>query len=89
MDVEYNSIERILNAKDEKDTYLIASKNGKYGVVKNSKVLINYSYQGIEYDNDNSIFEIEKNDKYGVMDANGKIIIPIEYIGIELSLIHI
>lgn len=89
LDVEYNSIERILNAKDEKDTYLIASKNGKYGVVKNSKVLINYSYQGIEYDNDNSIFEIEKNDKYGVMDANGKIIIPIEYIGIEIAGIYI
>lgn len=89
LNIEYNSIERILNTKDEKDTYLIASKNGKYGVVKNNKVLIDYSYQGIEYDNDNSIFEIEKNDRYGVMDANGKTIIPTEYSAIEIKGIYV
>lgn len=89
LDTEYNSIERILNTKDEKNTYLIISKNGKYGVVKNNKVLINYSYQGIEYDSENSIFEIEKNEKYGVIDFNGKTIIPTDYIAIEIKGIYV
>lgn len=89
LNVEYNNVERILDTKNEKDTYLIASKNGKYGVIKNNKVLINYAYQGIEYDNNNSIFEIEKNDKYGIIDYTGKTIVPIEYIGIEIDEFYI
>lgn len=89
LNVEYDTIERILDTKNIEDTYLIASKNGKYGVVKNNKVLINYSYQGIEYNSDNSMFEIEKNDKYGIIDYTGNSIIPIEYTGIEINGIYI
>lgn len=89
LNVEYNEIERILDNKNEEDTYLIASKNGKYGVIKNGKVLINYAYQGVEYDSNNSLFEIEKSEKYGIMDHNGKTIIPIEYTAVEIKGIYI
>lgn len=89
LSVEHNEIERILDTKNEKDTYLIASKNGKYGVIKNKKILIDYSYQGIEYDSNNSLFEVEKNEKYGIIDYNGKIIIPLEYEGIEIKGIYV
>lgn len=87
--VEHNEIERILDTKNEEDTYLIASKNGKYGIIKNGKVLTNYAYQGIEYDSESSLFEIEKSEKYGIIDYNGRIIIPIEYTGIEIKGIYI
>lgn len=89
LNVEYNTVERILDSKNAKDTCLIASKNGKYGVVKNGKELINYSYQGIEYDSNNSLFELDKNGKYGIIDYTGKSIIPVEYTGIEIKGIYI
>lgn len=89
LEVEHNEIERILDTKNEKDTYLMASKNGKYGIIKNGKVLINYTYQGIEYDSKSSLFEIEKSEKYGIIDYNGRIIIPIEYTGIKINGIYI
>lgn len=89
LDVQYNTVERILDSKNEDDVCLIASKNGKYGVLKNNKELINFSYQGIEYDSNNAIFELDKNGKYGIIDYSGKSIVPIEYTGIEIKGIYI
>lgn len=89
LNVEYNSVERLLDIKNTKDVCLIASKNGKYGVIKNNKELINLAYQGIEYDRTNSIFELERSEKYGIADYAGKTIIPVEYFGIEIKGIYI
>lgn len=89
LDAEYNSISRILELDDTKDVYIIASKNGQYGVVKNNKILINYSYQGIEYDKNNKIFELQRNSKYGVCNINGQEIIPVQYKEIEINGIYL
>lgn len=85
LEVEYNSIDRIIENVDENENILIVSKNGQYGIVKNNKILINYTYQGIEYDKNNKLFELQKNVKYGITDYNGKEIIPVEYIDIEIK----
>lgn len=89
LDVEYTSITRVLEIEDIKDVYLVASKNGQYGVIKNKKVIINYSYQGIEYDKNNKIFELQRNSKYGIADINGNVIIPVEYSSIQIQGIYI
>lgn len=85
LNVEHDTVERILDIKNEEDTYIIASKNGKYGVIKNNHVFIDYDYQSIEYNNDSSIFEVEKNGKYGVINDIGKVIVPTEYNAIEIN----
>ena len=48
LDVEYNNIQRITDIQDDANIYLIASKNGQYGLLKNNEKIIDYRYQGIE-----------------------------------------
>ncbi len=88
LDTEYNELSRILDI-DDNDVYLNVCKNGQYGIIKNKKVLIPYSYQGIEYDKNNKIFEVQRNSKYGIIDINGNTIIPIEYDEIEVKGVYI
>lgn len=89
LDIEYDVISRIVQSDYIKDVYIIACKNGQYGVIKNSKTLINYAYQGIEYDSNNHFFELQRNEKYGIVDNNGKVILPTEYNDIEIKGIYI
>lgn len=89
LDVEYTSISRVLETENINDIYLVVSKNGQYGVIKNKKVILNYSYQGIEYDKNNKIFELQRNTKYGIADINGNIIIPVEYNSVQMQGIYI
>ncbi len=88
LEVEYNSIERILQ-NDNNDICLIACKNGKYGIVKNNEVFINYSYQGIKYDSNDKLFELQRSGKYGIIDYNGNEIVPIEYKEIAINGMYI
>lgn len=88
LEVKYNSIERILD-NDDKNICLIVCKNGQYGIVKNNKSLVNYSYQGIEYDNTNKLFELQKSAKFGIIDYNGNEIVPIEYSEIAINGMYI
>lgn len=89
LDVEYNDISRILEITDRKDIYLITCKNGRYGVIKNNDTMINYTYQEIEYDNKNKIFQVQRNLKYGVCNIEGKEIIPTIYSEIEFKGIYL
>jgi len=89
LDVEYNYIARVLETDNTKDIYLIATKNGQTGVIKNNKVIINLDYQGIEYESNNKVFELQRNFKFGVADLNGKVIIPVEYTSIELQGVYL
>lgn len=88
LDVKYNSIERILQ-NNNNDICLIVCKNGQYGIVKNNKLLVNYSYQGIEYDNTNKLFELQRSAKFGIIDYNGNEIVPIEYNEIAINGMYI
>lgn len=83
LNVEYNMIYRISGIEEKNKVYLVASRNGRYGVTLNGKILINYEYQLIEFNANNEIFVLNKNDKYGTATINGEIIIPVEKSYIE------
>lgn len=87
--LEYDVVSRVVQNNSMNDICIIACKNGQYGVVKNNQVIINYSYQGIEYDGNNNFFELQRNYKYGIVDYNGKVILPTDYIEIQINGIYI
>ncbi|MCI8655050.1 MAG: hypothetical protein HFJ48_04160 [Clostridia bacterium] len=74
LNLEYNAIIRVQNLGNKDKVYLIASKNGRYGVNINDKTIINYEYQFIDCNN-NEVFVLNKNDRYGVANTKGEIII--------------
>jgi len=76
---EYNEINRIIEIKDNENAYLLASKNGKYGIIKNNKTLIPHVYEEIEYNKANNLFIIQKSSKQGVLSLDGNEILPVEY----------
>lgn len=81
--LEYNDISRVTDVSTDEGIYLIAAKNGQYGVIKNNKIIINNEYQSIDYDKTNKIFILRKNKNYGVADINGKVIISVENTNIQ------
>lgn len=89
LDVKYNSIYRVLELNNAEDVYLIATRNGQVGVVKNGKVIVNYAYQNIEYDDYNNLFILERSSKIGVADSEGNQIIPVDYEQINIKGIYI
>ena len=82
---EYNKLSRITDIKNDNDIFLLASKNGQYGVYKNSDQIINNEYQSIEYNKNNNIFIIEKSKKYGVAGIDGNIIVQTKYSQIDIN----
>jgi len=76
---EYNKVSRITEKEDNKNIYLLAEKSGKVGFLKNSKVILDYEYQDIEYDAFNNVLIVEKNKVFGLMDLEKNIKIPIIY----------
>lgn len=73
---KYNELNRI--QKEAKNIYLIASENGRFGLYKNSKKIIENKYQGISYDDSTDVLILQKNIKYGVASLEGKIIIDVQ-----------
>ena len=57
---EYETITRALEYEDKDDLYLIVRNNGKKGVFKNGKQIIDFNYQSINYLNKGNIFVVEK-----------------------------
>lgn len=85
LDIEYNEMNRIIEIKDKNSVYLVARKDGQYGLLKNGKEVLQYEYQSIEYDDTSNIFILEKTKKYGVSNLDGNIIIPIENKELEIK----
>lgn len=86
---EYDRVYRIPNIEKKNKIYLIASKNGRYGVTLNGKQIINYEYQFVDYYSQIEVFLLQKLDKYGVANIKGNIIIPVENESIEVKGNHI
>lgn len=80
---EYNDLSRVTDLKDNNNAYFIASKNGQFGVYKNSDQLLKNEYQSISYNKNNNIFLLEKSKTYGAADINGNRIIDIKYTQID------
>lgn len=77
LDTNYNEINRI-SKENEENIYLIVSEEGKYGLYKENKKIIENEYQEITYDDNLDLILIQKNKKYGVATLDGKIIIDIK-----------
>ena len=77
LNAKYNEINRIPK-EDKKNIYIIVSENGRFGLYKNSKKIIENEYQGISYDDSTDILILQKNTKYGVASLEGKVIIDIQ-----------
>lgn len=88
LEPEYNEVTRILDIKSE-DVYIIAAKNGRYGLIKNKEEKVDFLYKSIMYNNDINLLSVEKNDKYGVLSLEGKTVVPVEYNQIRFSGIYI
>lgn len=88
LETEYNEIQRITEVK-ENDIYLIAAKNGQYGLFKNKEQVIGNEYQSITYNLTDETLILQKTKKFGVANLDGKIIIPVEYKQIDNTGIYI
>lgn len=86
---EFNELERIIEIEDNDNIYLLAARNGQYGVIKNTENIINNEYQSITYDSKNEVFVIEKSKKYGIAKLDGQIIVPVEYNQIDITGIYL
>lgn len=78
LEVKYNNIERVLDIESE-DIYLIAYDNGKGSIIKNKKEITKYEYQKIEKVENEDLFWVEKNQKYGFLNLRGESILTPEY----------
>lgn len=85
LEAKYNEILRVA---DTEEIILIVSENGKYGIYKGKKELVQPQYESIIYD-DNGNLIIQKNKKYGVMNLKGNIIIDTKYSNIEKNGIYL
>ena len=84
LNTEYNQINRITEI-DNNDIYLYAIKNGQVGVFQNGKQIVKNIYEQVEYDKENGVFIVKKDNKYGVVNKENKEIIPLEYSYIMIS----
>lgn len=80
---KYNDLYRV-NEVNSPDIYIICAENGKYGILKNGKSILNNEYQSVEY-NDNNTFVALKGKKYGVISIDGKTIVPFDYKQIDIT----
>lgn len=88
LETEYNDIMRIKELNDINSIYLIAAKNGQYGVFINNAKIINTQYQSISYDNTIEMFVVERTGQYGAINNKGVEILKTEYSNIEIKGIY-
>lgn len=88
LDTEYSTLSRILNIQS-RDAYLIASKNGKYGLMQNADEKIGFDYQSISYNMDTDLVRVQRNDNYGVLNLRGEVILPIQYKSVKFNGVYI
>lgn len=88
LETEYNEISRVAGISDNDNAYLICAKNGQYGINKKENSILNYEYQSIQYDESNEVFVVEKSKKYGIVNLEGKEIVPVKYNEIDINGIY-
>ena len=64
---------------DSDDTYLVCSENGRYALYKGNNNLTSYKYIDINYNNGTETFTVQKNKSFGLINLDGKVIIPEQY----------
>lgn len=84
---EYNQITRLTQIKS--NIYLIAAKNGQYGVFINNSKIINTQYQSIDYNQDLQVFIVERTGQFGAINLKGVEILPAEYTELTINGIYL
>lgn len=85
---EYDEISRLTNTKD-KNVYLITTQNGKKGLVKNNKEVLENIYDQMEYDSTIELVKVKKDELYGICNLDGNVILNTEYKEISYKGIYI
>lgn len=80
--LEYDSINYLTNYSSD-GILLVLTKNNKNALYANRKFFTEFDYDSMT--SFQSSIKIEKDKKYGLMDATGKIILPIDYDTIEYN----
>jgi len=85
---EYNQITRLTEIKSGK-IYLIAAKNGQYGVFVNNSEIITTEYQDINYNPDMQMFIVERTGKYGAFNLKGAKVLETQYSELSIKGIYL
>ena len=84
LETDFDRVYRMNNIKDDENVYLVAEKNGNIQLYKNDKLLLDNNYQAINYNEDSKLLILQKDNKYGVTDLNGKQILNVDYDQIQI-----
>ena len=84
IETKYNDLYRVMEI-DSDDVYIICAENGKYGLLKNDKQIIDNEYQSLVYNESNNTITALKGKKYGVVSIIGETIVPFEYKQIDIT----
>ena len=82
LNTEYSEIIRIGGIKNEntdRNIYILAAKNGRWGLVKNGNKVIDFKFQDIDYSGVNDLFILAKGTSLGVYNLKGKKILDTKY----------
>lgn len=79
LDTIYNELNRITEIENDKDVYLVISTNGKYGLTKKGKVILEPEFTEISFDKNSNLIIVTKGNATGIVDLKGKSILPIDY----------
>ena len=88
LNTEYSEIIRIGGIKNEntdKNIFILAAKNGRWGLVKNRKKVIDFKFQDIDYSGVNDLFIVAKGTSLGVYNSKGKKILNTKYDDINIT----
>ena len=88
LDTEYSEIIRIGGIKNEntdKNIFILAAKNGRWGLVKNRKKIIDFKFQDIDYSGVKDLFILAKGTKLGVYNLKGKKVLGAKYDDINVT----
>ncbi len=82
LNTDYNEIIRIGNIQNQdtdKNIFIIATKNGQCGLIRNKKVIIDFKYQDIDYSGVEDLFILTRGKNLGVANSKGKVILDTRY----------
>lgn len=78
-DAMFNSVNRLTDIDDSKNIYFVATMNGKSGLYKNNKIVINNEFDDIIFDISSKLLLVQNGNGEGVYNLDGKCIVPIDY----------